>query len=136
MTSSDGDVDRYNDHSDEENAARASAAEAGITRGALRSLGRSAVRLPAVGRLPITRRGGAPALRTRLQVKQVARVSDRVSTGLDLLNTAQEANLSRKRARFQRLVTSEWTTDSVRPKRWAGMVLLCHSHICAPMTQS
>lgn len=107
---SDQDVDNgchYDDDKQGDEKTSVAAAEAGITRGALRSLGKSAIRLPAVGRLPVARRG--VSVRPRLQVKQIARVSDRVSTGLDVLSTVQKANLKWKLSRFRRLVTSEST---------------------------
>jgi hypothetical protein len=97
-------------------------AEAGIARGAARSMGLSAARLPAVGRLPAVPRPmvvriprppaprvvmpkSAPrvAMPRRLPVKQVAKVSDRVSQGLDLYDlaaesSAKESNLSKLRS--------------------------------------
>jgi hypothetical protein len=76
--------------------------EAGVARGAARSLGTTAARLPAVGRLPL----GRPAVTVprppvsvhhgmmprRLPVKQVAKISDRVSQGIDLYDLAAESS--------------------------------------------
>ncbi|CAJ1933416.1 unnamed protein product [Cylindrotheca closterium] len=60
---------------------------AGVVRGFTRSLGRGAAR-PMIGRLP------RQVIRRRLPVKQVARVSDRLSTGYDWWSTAVESQQS------------------------------------------
>lgn len=85
----------------------ASAEAAGVARGAARSIGRSARSVGrSVGRSPI---GSLPhqsaLLKRRLPVRQVARVSDRLSTGYDWWSTAVESSegketLSRRVAVF------------------------------------
>ena len=59
---------------------------AGVVRGVSRSLGKSVLRAP-IGQLP--RRG---ILRQKLAVKQIARVSDRASQGLEFWSAATESN--------------------------------------------
>ena len=62
--------------------------EAGVVRGLARSMqtiGRHSVKLPSMGRLPAPRPGGV-----RLPVKQVAKISDRISTGWSMWDSAQE----------------------------------------------
>jgi hypothetical protein len=73
--------------------------EAGIARGAVRSLARSAARFPAVGRIPVARPVVLPrpvpmkmVMPRRLPVKQVAKISDRMSQGLDLYDSAAESS--------------------------------------------
>eukprot|EP00980_Cylindrotheca_fusiformis_P012638 scaffold3086_cov75-Cylindrotheca_fusiformis.AAC.4 len=56
--------------------------------GVVRGVSRSIVRAPLIGRLP------RQVVRQRLPVKQVARVSDRLATGLDWWSTAVESSSS------------------------------------------
>jgi hypothetical protein len=71
------------------------ASSAGLIRGALRSIGRSAARLPTVGRLPTQR--------PNLPVKQIAKLSDRLSLGLDIYDSASESKLG-SRWRLSRVI--------------------------------
>ena len=71
------------------------ASAAGLIRGALRSIGRSAARLPTVGRLPIQR--------PNLPVKQIAKLSDRLSLGFDIYDSASESKLG-SRWRLSRVI--------------------------------
>jgi hypothetical protein len=73
------------DKNDEKEEDPNNASAAGLIRGALRSIGRSAARLPSVGRLPIQR--------PNLPVKQIAKLSDRLSIGLDIYDSASESKL-------------------------------------------
>jgi hypothetical protein len=90
-------------------------AEAGIARGAVRSMGRSvaktAAKFPAVGRLPTVRpvpvpRAGAVMPR-RLPVKQVAKISDRMSQGLDLYDSVSSESTQSKVLRLTSFVSSK-----------------------------
>jgi hypothetical protein len=81
-----------NDNVDDEDL---NASAAGLIRGALRSIGRSAARLPTVGRLPIQR--------PNLPVKQIAKLSDRLSLGLDIYDSASESKLG-SRWRLSRVI--------------------------------
>ena len=83
----------------DEDAEERASAEAGVVRGLARSIqttGRQAARFPAVGRLP-----AASRLPSRIPVKQVAKISDRVSTGWDVWDTANE--------------TGAWKLSRLRP---------------------
>jgi hypothetical protein len=71
------------------------ASAAGLIRGALRSIGRSAAKLPTVGRLPIQR--------PNLPIKQIAKLSDRLSLGLDIYDSASESKLG-SRWRLSRVI--------------------------------
>jgi hypothetical protein len=69
----------------------------GEAAGVVRGVSRSIVRAPMIGRLPrsagvTTRSAGKGILRQRLPVRQVARVSDRFSTGLDWWSSAVESS--------------------------------------------
>jgi hypothetical protein len=69
----------------------------GEAAGVIRGVSRSLVRGPLIGRLPARASSssvGKGILRRRLPARQVARVSDRVSTGLDWFTSALEANES------------------------------------------
>lgn len=84
-----------NDSEEKENEEedRRNKTEAGMARGAVRSLGRTAAQLPAVGRLPAAAKPlqlprPAAVMPRRLPVKQVAKISDRVSQTLDLYDLA------------------------------------------------
>ena len=99
--------------SSHEDANKGGAAEAGVVRGASRTIGQyiravsqSAARLPSVGRLPgkIPRRISMPR---KLPVKQVARISDRISQGYDVWDTAKESRLKLKLSRLKKFVVSE-----------------------------
>jgi hypothetical protein len=92
----------------EDDADERGSAEAGAVRGLARSvqtMGRQAVKLPTLGRLPAQApRMPAPRPRssgTRIPVKQVAKISDRISTGWDLWDTASE--------------TGAWKWSNIRP---------------------
>jgi hypothetical protein len=94
---------------------RRNKAEAGIARGAVRSMGRSvaktAAKLPAVGRLPAVRpvpvpRSGAVMPR-RLPVKQVAKISDRMSQGLDLYDSVSSESTQSKVLKLTSFVSSK-----------------------------
>lgn len=109
-----GESTHDNEHDDDEEDRR-NKAEAGIARGAARSLGRTAgaarslgrtaVTLPTVGRLPMPRPAVVlprppPArlvMPRRLPVKHVAKISDRVSQGLDLYELAAESSAKESR---------------------------------------
>lgn len=78
-------LDVSNEDQDSENDLGSEAA--GVVRGISRSLGRGAAR-PMIGRLP------RQVIRHKLPVKQVARVSDRLSTGYDWWSTAVESQQS------------------------------------------
>jgi hypothetical protein len=87
------DNDVVDDVDDEDEDPNASAA--GLIRGALRSIGRSAAKLPTVGRLPIQR--------PNLPIKQIAKLSDRLSLGLDIYDSASESKLG-SRWRLSRVI--------------------------------
>ncbi|KAL3936319.1 MAG: hypothetical protein SGBAC_008334 [Bacillariaceae sp.] len=78
----DSELSQEEEDEDDENDLGSEAA--GVVRGFSRSLGRNAAR-PMIGRLP------RQVIRQRLPVKQVARVSDRLSTGYDWWSTAVES---------------------------------------------
>jgi hypothetical protein len=76
----------YDDKEDEETHKNASAEAAGVVRGLSRSLGRTVARIP-MGSVP--RRALFRA--KRLPVRQVAKISDRLSTGWDWWTSAVES---------------------------------------------
>lgn len=84
---------------DENHAHNASAEAAGIVRGFARSVGRSVARLP-IGSLP--RRA---VFRRRLPVRQVAKLSDRIATGLDLFSSAVESTEGKQRMILSRVTS-------------------------------
>lgn len=85
----DGDIDNL-DH-DDEGEHDLSGEVAGVVRGVSRSI----VRGPLIGRLPAAQPSGSSLgkgiLRRRLPARQVARVSDRMATGLDVYSSAVES---------------------------------------------
>lgn len=77
-------------HESDDDQDRTSSEAAGIVRGISRSIrgARGSIfRFPAIGRLPRQ----AVVKQRRLPVRQVAKLSDRISTGLDVLSTAVDA---------------------------------------------
>jgi hypothetical protein len=94
-------------------------AEAGVVRGLARSMqtiGRQAVKLPSVGRLPAPRSGVV-----RLPVKQVAKISDRISTGWSMWDSAQETG-AWQASRLRQFAISE-CTPKIIPSTPHGSVL-------------
>lgn len=90
--------------------AQTSSEAAGVVRGISRSIkgaARSIVRFPAVGRLP-----RQVVKQRRLPVRRVAKLSDRLSTGLDLLQEAAAgaSGEGRKpwRMRFKNFISCEY----------------------------
>ena len=101
------------------------AVEAGVARGVVRSMARQGLRLPAVGRLPLRAATGgkgfpkagssglpmaAPpriVMPRRLPVRDVARISDRMSQGLDVWGSAEEVQW-RLLSRLHNFATSEY----------------------------
>lgn len=75
-------------------------AEAGVVRGIARSVGRQAVKLPSVGRLPRAHH--------RFPVQKVAKISDRMSTGWGVWDSAIESEGVWKVSRLRKFVTSEF----------------------------
>lgn len=73
---------------DDDEAGDLSGEAAGVARGVSRSLGRSVFRAP-VGGLP---KPSGAMLRAKIPIQRVARVSDRVATGLDWWSSATEGH--------------------------------------------
>ena len=74
-------------------------AEAGVVRGLARSVGRQAVKFPSVGRLPRTHH--------RFPFQKVAKISDRMSTGWGIWDSANETEGVWRVSRLRKFVTSE-----------------------------
>lgn len=95
------------DDDDDDGRARTSSEAAGVVRGLSRSIKGatgSIIRFPAVGRLP------RQIVKRRLPVRRVAKLSDRLSTGLDLLQEAATTGEGRKpwRIRFTNFISCEY----------------------------
>lgn len=96
------------ENDDNDGRDRTSSEAAGIVRGLSRSIRGatgSLFRFPAIGRLP------RQVVKRRLPVRRVAKVSDRLSTGLDVLTTAVDATgEGRKswRIRLKNFASCEW----------------------------
>jgi hypothetical protein len=108
------DNDVVDDVDDEDEDPNASAA--GLIRGALRSIGRSAAKFPTVGRLPIQR--------PNLPIKQIAKLSDRLSLGLDIYDSASESKLG-SRWRLSRVIqfaSSKFVGKTVLYDIWMDLV--------------
>ena len=83
---------------DDDGRGRTSSEAAGVVRGLSRSIKGatgSLFRFPAIGRLP------RQVAKQRLPVRRVAKMSDRLSTGLDLFSSAVDAAEARKSWRIR-----------------------------------
>ena len=110
---------------DNDKHAEAGSAEAGIVRGVSRSVaqravaartaGRTIVKLPSVGRLPRAAPRHVATTATKsarlVPVKRVARLTDRVSTGMDLWDSAASSSSSGEE-------TANQTTKQTRSKKF------------------
>lgn len=86
ISSSDDDED-----DDDESSHSLGAEAAGFVRGVARSLGRSLAKSP-IGSLPKSIKPSASVFRQPIPVKQVAKLSDRISTGLSWYSAAEETS--------------------------------------------
>ena len=88
--------------------------------GVIRGVSRSIVRSPLVGRLPVVRSGASKGLlRQRLPVRQVAKVSDRLSTGLDVFSSYGESGSAGGNGDSKEKKLARWT----RIQSFAGTLL-------------
>jgi hypothetical protein len=108
MTSSSSEIqhhsDEANDDDDDDDQHTHAEAAGGVVRGAARSLGRSVLKAP-VGSLP-----HRAVFRQRLPLRQVAKLSDRLSTGYDWWSTAVESTTDGKKNQVWPLVKNFSTT--------------------------
>jgi hypothetical protein len=98
----DNDIERFaaTDDDEHDNTGNTSSEAAGVVRGLSRSI-KGVLRFPAVGRLP-----RQVVKQRRLPVRQIAKASDRLSQGLDVLFEAVDATGETRRTRFTNFLFS------------------------------